>query len=67
MQNGCPKCEKIHKENRSTITAWPMVLCLDCQLEQADADVLKAMNRVEEIKQKIKQEQNKKGKEHEKL
>ena len=33
-------------------------LCLDCQLEQADADLLKAMNRVEEIKQKIKEKEN---------
>lgn len=46
MQNGCPECEKLPGGD----------ICLDCQLEQAEADVLKAMNRVEEIKQKIAKE-----------
>ena len=48
MGSGCPKCEDIQN------------LCLDCQLEQAESDVLKAMNRVEDIKQKIrlKEKQN---------
>jgi len=46
MQNGCPKCEELAK----------MDLCLTHQLEQAEADVLKAMNRVEELKQKKEKE-----------
>ncbi len=46
MTNGCPKCEKLPMND----------MCLKHQLEQADADVLKAMNRVEEIKQEIKKE-----------
>jgi len=46
MDSKCPKCEDIQN------------LCLDLQLEQADADVLKAMNRVEEIKKKISEQKN---------
>jgi len=45
MGSGCPECEDIQN------------LCLDCQLEQADADVLKAMNRYKELKKK-KEKQN---------
>ena len=41
MGSGCPECEDIQN------------LCLGCQLEQADADVLKAMNAVERIKKEI--------------
>ena len=47
MDNGCPKCEKLAIND----------LCLDHQLEQADADVLKAMNRYKELKKK-KEKQN---------
>ena len=46
IDNDCPECEELG------------MLCLAHQLEQADADVLKAMNRVEEIKQKQKRRQN---------
>ena len=46
MDNGCPECEAIGG------------LCLDCRIEQADADVSHAMNRLEEL-QKLKQEQEK--------
>ena len=54
MDNGCPECEKIKGPPR-----YPgdHGLCLDCQLEQAEHDVLKAMNRVEELKRK-KEKQN---------
>ena len=34
----------------------PPGLCLNCQLEQAEATTLQAMNKVEEIKQKLKKE-----------
>ena len=47
MDNGCPKCEKLGEYE----------LCLDHRLEQAEHDVLKAMNRVEELKRK-KEKQN---------
>ena len=55
MNNGCPKCEKLGKYD----------LCLKCQLEQAEQDRDVAIKKVEEIKQKLEQEQ--KGTEHEKL
>lgn len=61
MDNGCPKCEKIakeHEEKYGTYYAFPSAstLCLGCQLEQADADVLKAMNRQAELKKKKEKE-----------
>jgi len=40
MDNGCPKCEEIEG------------LCIDCQLEQADADVVRAMRIREELEKK---------------
>ena len=40
MNNGCPQCEKIEG------------LCINCQIEQADSDLLRAMNRLEELKAK---------------
>jgi len=46
MDNGCPKCALLDFDK----------LCIDCQLEQADADVLKAMNRRAELEQKKEQE-----------
>ena len=45
MDNGCPQCEEING------------LCLDCQCEQADADVVQAMSRREELERK-KEKQN---------
>ena len=48
MDNGCPKCEKL----------MIYEMCLYCQRDHADADLLKAMNRVEEIKQKIKEKES---------
>jgi len=45
MKNGCPQCEEING------------LCLDCQCEQADADVVQAMSRREELERK-KEKQN---------
>jgi hypothetical protein len=59
MTNGCPKCLKlaIEKYGRRNLSSYyDMVLCLSCQKEQADADLLKAKNRVKEIKQKIRKE-----------
>ena len=51
MDNGCPECEKIKGPPR-----YPgdHGLCLDCQLEQADADVVQAMNRYEELKKRTR-------------
>jgi len=45
--NGCPECKKLG------------VLCLACELEQAEWETLRWMNTIEDIKQKIrlKQEQ----------
>jgi len=54
MGSGCPKCREIYL-NRVRGETWG--ICLDCQLEQADADVLKAMNRYKELKKK-KEKQN---------
>jgi len=45
VDNGCPQCEQING------------LCLDCQCEQADADVVQAMSRREELERK-KEKQN---------
>ena len=47
MDNGCKKCALLDFDK----------LCIDCRLEQAEHDVLKAMNRVEELKRK-KEKQN---------
>ena len=47
MDNGCPKCSRL------IVNGIAMVLCLDCQLEQAEATALQDMNAVEEIKKKI--------------
>ncbi len=52
MDNGCPKCEKLAKKNQY----YPTDACLGCQLEQAEATALQAMNEVERIKQKIAKE-----------
>ena len=59
MDNGCPECEKlaIEKYGNHIVPFHLTGLCLDCQLEQADADVLKAMNRYKELKKK-KEKQN---------
>ena len=48
MDNGCPECEKL----------MIYEMCLYCQRGLADADLLKAMNRVEEIKKKIKEKED---------
>ncbi len=55
MLNGCPKCEEGNKMTAGTLhlLRFPPELCLDCQLEQAEATVLQAMNAVERLKQKI--------------
>ena len=48
VDNGCIQCVKL----------GPDELCIDCQIEQADADVNRAMNVLERLKQqqKLKQE-----------
>lgn len=56
MDNGCPECKKLPLYRRYKRDG-SMNLCLTCQLEQAEATVLQAMNRVEEVKQKIKEKQ----------
>ena len=59
MNNGCPKCAKI-----SGPPKYPgdHGICLDCQLEQADADVLQAMNRRAELERKKAKLERKKAK-----
>ena len=42
MDNGCPQCEQING------------LCLDCQCEQADADVVQALTRREVLERRRK-------------
>ena len=54
MDNGCPKCKKLTDDYIFGHTL--LDICLGCQLEQADSDVLKAMNKVEKLKQKIAKE-----------
>ena len=48
MNNGCKQCAKLGSDE----------LCIDCKIEQADADVWRAMNVLERLKQqqKLKQE-----------
>ena len=47
MKNGCPICEQLAESE----------ICIDCRLEQADADVVQAMSRREELERK-KEKQN---------
>ncbi len=42
MNNGCPECEKLGRDER----------CLDCQLEEADHQVCVWMNIREELERK---------------
>ena len=54
MTNGCPQCEHVDEDH----------LYLDCQIEQADSDVCRAMNELERLrrkKQKLEQELKQKG------
>jgi len=50
MGNGCPECEKLGKDD----------LCLSCELEYREWNVMRWMNAVEDTKQKIrlKEKQN---------
>jgi len=50
MDNGCPECEKLGKDD----------LCLSCELEYREWNVMRWMNAVEDTKQKIrlKEKQN---------
>ena len=41
--NGCPKCQEIFDNH---VIGEQLSLCIDCRLEQAEHDVLKAMNEV---------------------
>jgi len=58
MDNGCPKCKALF-DGHIIGEAWD--LCIDCQIEQAEYDILKAMNRVEELK-KEREKQNESSK-----
>ena len=57
MDNGCSKCEAIAKEHFGRWGTFGCDLCIDCRIEQAEHDVLKAMNRVEELK-KVKEKEH---------
>ena len=53
MLNGCPKCEKLAREkygDRNISSHYAMILCLDCQIEQAEATVIQAITKVEQLK-----------------
>jgi len=52
MTNGCEKCAELEFGE----------LCLDCQIEQADSDVCRAMNVLEQLRRK--KEQLKERKQH---
>ena len=56
MANGCPECEKIPMSDK----VHKGMLCLSCQLEQAEWEMFRWMNTIEDIKQKIrlKEKQN---------
>ena len=45
MTNGCNKCAELEFGE----------LCLDCQIEQADSDVCRAMNVLEQLRRKKEQ------------
>ena len=59
MDNGCPKCEELAKKyfTQYGLDVPFEPLCLECRLKQAEADLLKAINRVEEIKAEIAEEE----------
>ena len=59
MDNGCPKCKEIWEKSEWKPFDESHLICIDCRLEQAEADVLKAMNRVEELKKEKEQEHEK--------
>ncbi len=42
MDNGCPKCKLLSFGE----------ICIDCQIEEADSDVCRAMNLLERLRQK---------------
>jgi len=49
--NGCPKCEKLAKEYYGRWGSFAFTPCIDCRIEQAEHDVLKAMSIVKGLKQ----------------
>ena len=57
MGNGCPECEKL---NQNLLIGEPTYLCLAHELEQAEWEMFRWMNTIEDIKQKIrlKEKQN---------
>jgi len=57
MLNGCPKCEELFENH---VIGEQLNLCIDCRIEQAEHDVLRDMNIVEELK-KEKENANKTG------
>ena len=57
--NGCPKCKElaIKKYGKRNLSSYyAMILCIDCRIEQAEHDVLRDMNIVEELKKEKEQE-----------
>lgn len=56
MSNGCPKCEKKRKEAKWLNMDEKENLCIDCQIEQAEIDVLRDMEIVEKLKKRKEQE-----------
>lgn len=51
--NGCPKCEKLQYVNGGNLNEF--MLCLGCQIEQADWEVsrwMKELERLKELKRK---------------
>ena len=53
MDNGCPQCKKLFDEH---IIGELLQLCIDCRLEQAEHDVLRDMNIVEQLKKEKENE-----------
>lgn len=55
--NNCPECNKLWKKWLATGNMWHSkggITCLDCKIEDANADLLKAKKLVNElIEQKI--------------
>jgi len=57
MDNGCPKCEELAKVRFISGGVFSGEPCIDCRLEQAEHDVLRDMNRVEQLKKEKEQDE----------
>lgn len=58
MDNGCPKCKEILDKAKWLHFDHSKNLCIDCRIEQAEHDVLRDMNIVEELKKEKENELN---------